>query len=168
MCRQSADSRQGMKDPGSRNTDIPCYPLSMAADFQPLSDRDLPPANCQIFNLVKHSCMELSDGREDGWNPNPADKIEDSIRSQTVTMHYNHNTATFYPTSQPTITSTTSTLSSTPTGLVVSITGSANSTPSANYTRTSFETVTVPYTSGDLSTITAYPSMASQTGGEGA
>ncbi|KAK3117771.1 hypothetical protein LTR53_000581 [Teratosphaeriaceae sp. CCFEE 6253] len=164
MRRRSADSRQGMKDHGSRNTDIPCYPLSMVADFQPLSDRDLPPANCQIFNFVKHSCMELSDGREDGWNPNPADKIEDSIRGQTVTMHYNHNTATFYPTDQPTITPTTSTLSSASTGLVVSITVIANSTLSANNTQTSFMAVTVPYTSEEPSTITTYPSLTSQTG----
>ncbi|KAK3640350.1 hypothetical protein LTR56_011948 [Elasticomyces elasticus] len=73
-----------------------CYPVSIRADWVPSNSEDNVDPGCQIWNIKKRKCLELTDGREDGWNPNPNDPLERSIAAAgTVTMHYNHLWATF-------------------------------------------------------------------------
>ncbi|KAK5727543.1 hypothetical protein LTR15_003443 [Elasticomyces elasticus] len=100
-CRVWSRSRgciEGMKpyEGGSKHLDVACYPVSIGADWVPSNSEDTVDPGCQIWNIKKRKCLELTDGREDGWNPNPNDPLERSIAAKgSVTMHYNHLWATF-------------------------------------------------------------------------
>ncbi|KAK5707490.1 hypothetical protein LTR97_000024 [Elasticomyces elasticus] len=95
-CRVWSRSRgciEGMKpyEGGSKHLDVACYPVSIGADWIPSNPEDTVDPGCQIWKIKKRKCLELTDGREDGWNPNPNDPLERSIAAKgTVTMHYNH------------------------------------------------------------------------------
>ncbi|TKA76924.1 hypothetical protein B0A55_03100 [Friedmanniomyces simplex] len=160
-CRIWSRSRgciEGMWAKGPLDTSVACYPyqrslafarhlltllptpiaLGLQATWSP-SGPDAVNPKCQIWNIPARKCEEWTDGREDGWNPNPQDAMERSMRGKTVTMKYEHNAATFYPTDMATtITEATD--------VVVRTTVTGQTTTSSPLP-TRYETVTVPPTS---------------------
>ncbi|TKA72527.1 hypothetical protein B0A55_06422 [Friedmanniomyces simplex] len=140
-CRIWSRSRgciEGMWAKGALDTSVACYPLSLQATWSPFGPDAVNP-KCQIWNIPARKCEEWTDGREDGWNPNPQDAMERSMRGKTVTMMYEHNAATFYPTDMATtITEATD--------VVVRTTVTGQTTTSSPLP-TRYETVTVPPTS---------------------